>query len=310
MVTEAPNKTEAMTAFDDYLRYGSDDEASKVPTTRKAYLWTVDLFQRFLNGRQPIPDLVRGFVKELEQKGNSASSINRHIWALKSYFRFLKSSGGDGVQELKLRGLKTKKYYPRYLRDKEWDKLLQTANDTIYNPEVSSYARVRAKMELALLYAYGGAGLRLSEAVNMAIVDVIDEGFLRVIRKGGREDFVPVEDEVLRGIKEYIEAREGNGQYVFPGKEPDTPMAPRTAQSIIKGVCRRAGLDDVHVHSLRHTVGYQLRKLGASERDIQDVLGHQNIQTTAIYTHLRDEDLKRKLPKRFAHARQGRLEWK
>ncbi len=306
MITKTLPIAEEIVAFDDYLRYGSDDEASKGTTTRKAYLWTVDLFQRFLNGRQPTPDLVRGFVKELEEKGNSASSINRHIWALKSYFRFLKASDENGFQELKIRGLKTQKHYPRYLRDKEWDKLLQTANDTIYNLEISSYARLRAKMELALLYAYGGAGLRLSEAVNMAIEDVIDEGFLRFIRKGGREDFVPVEDEVLRGIKDYIEAKGVNGRYVC--KEPDTPMAPRTAQSIIKNLCRRAGLDDVHVHSLRHTVGYQLRKLGASERDIQDVLGHQNIQTTAIYTHLRDEDLKRKLPKRFAHARQGRLE--
>lgn len=303
VMAEIPTKPDGLAAFDDYLRYGTDEEASKGPTTRKAYLWTVELFQRFLDGREPTPELARGFIKELEEKGNSPSSINRHIWALKSYFRFISL-------DLKMRGLKTQKHYPRYLRDKEWDKLLQTATSVIYDPAVSTYARLRAKMELALLYAYGGAGLRLSEAVNMAVVDVIDEGFLKVIRKGGREDFVPVEDEVLRGIKDYIESKGTNGQFVFSGKESDTPMAPRTAQSIIKNLCRRAGLDDVHVHSLRHTVGYQLRKLGASERDIQDVLGHQNIQTTQIYTHLRDEDLRRKLPKRFAPARQGRLDWK
>jgi len=302
--------TENLATFDDYLRFGTDEEAPKGPITRKAYLWTVVLFQRFLNGRQPTPEMAKGLIKELEEKGNGASSINRHIWALKSYFRFLRSLDENGFQELKIRGLKTQKHYPRYLGDKEWDKLLQTATDTIYNPEISSYARLRAKLELALLYAYGGAGLRLSEALNMAVADVIGEGFLRVMRKGGREDFVPAEDEVLRGIKDYIESKGDNGRYVFSGKEKDTPMAPRTAQSIIKEVCRRAGLDDVHVHSLRHTVGYQLRKLGASERDIQDVLGHQNIQTTQIYTHLRDVDLKRKLPKRFAHARQGKLEWK
>ncbi len=328
MVTEAVNN---LATFDDYLRYGSDDEAPKGPTTRKAYLWTVNRFRSFLDGQQPTTDIARGFVKELEENGNCASSINRHIWALKSYFRFRNQLveglarqegltpgtsewvtflGKEGSQELKIRGLKTNKYYPRYLRDKEWETLLRTANDTIYNPEVSSYARLRAKLELALLYAYGGAGLRLSEAVNMAIEDVIDEGFLRVIRKGGREDFVPAEDEVIRGIKDYVASKGPNGRFVFSGKEPDTPMAPRTAQSIVKDVCRRAGLDDVHVHSLRHTVGYQLRKLGASERDIQDVLGHQNVQTTAIYTHLRDEDLKRKLPKRFANVRQGKLEWK
>ena len=138
----------------------------------------------------------------------------------------------------------------------------------------------------------------------------MDEGFLRVIRKGGNEDFVPVEDEVLRGIKDYMESRAPNGVFVFPGKGHDKPMAPRTAQGIIKTLCRRAGLEDVHVHSLRHTVGYQLRKAGASERDIQDVLGHQNIQTTKIYTHILAADLRKKLPKRFAHARQGRLDWK
>lgn len=292
--------SEEMKAFDDYLRFGSDDEASKGPTTRRSYLSTAELFTRFLDGRELTPELAREFIRELEDKGNSPSSINRHIWALKSFFRFK-------GKELKIRGLKTQRYYPRFLRDKEWEKLLQTATDTIYDPEVSTYARNRARLELALLYAYGGAGLRLSEAINMSVDDVLDEGFLRVIRKGGREDFVPVEDEVLRGLKDYIEAKGTNGRFVFSGKENDKPMAPRTAQSIIKGLCRRAGLGDVHVHSLRHTVGYQLRKLGASERDIQDVLGHQNIQTTAIYTHLRDEDLRRKLPKRFSHARQGRL---
>jgi len=299
---ENKNYISEMKAFDDYLRFGTDDEAPKGDTSRRAYLSTAELFTRFLDGRALSPELAKEFIKDLEEKGNRPSSINRYIWALKSYFRFK-------GKELKIRGLKTTKHYPRYLRDKEWDKLLQTATDTIYNPEASSYARNRAKMELALLYAYGGAGLRLSEAINMTVDDVLDEGFLRVIRKGGREDFVPAEDEVLRGIKDYIEAKGGNGRYVFSGKEKDKPMAPRTAQSIIKDVCRRAGLDDVHVHSLRHTVGYQLRRLGASERDIQDVLGHQNIQTTAIYTHLRDEDLRRKLPKRFSHARQGRLEF-
>lgn len=303
MVLDTPAKTEDLTAFDDYLRYGTDEERSKSSTSRKAYLWTIELFMRFLDGQQPTAELARGFVKELEEKGNGASSINRHIWALKSYFRFL------GL-DLKMRGLNVPKYYPRYLKDKEWDRLLKIATDTIYNPAVSSYARLRAKLELALLYAYGGAGLRLSEAVNMTTDDVIAEGFLRVIRKGGREDFVPIEDEVLRGIQDYIESRGVNGRYVFSGKEDDSPMAPRTAQAIIKNLCRRAGLDDVHVHSLRHTAGYQLRKLGASERDIQDVLGHRNIQTTQIYTHMFQEDLRRKLPKRFAHARQGRLDWK
>ena len=303
MLTEIPAKTDNLAAFDDYLRFGTDEEASKSATTREAYLWTAEMFIRFLDGRKLTPDLAREFIRELEGRGNCASSINRHIWALKSYFRF-------NGKELKMRGLKTETPLPRYLKDKEWNKLLDMVNSAIYNPELPTYARNRARLELALLYAYGGAGLRLSEALRLEPDDIADEGFLRVIRKGGREDFVPIEDEVVRGIRDYMESKGVNGRYVFSGKEYDKHMAPRTAQSIIKDVCRRAGLDDVHVHSLRHTVGYQLRKANAPIEDVRDVLGHMNIQTTQIYDHLGKEELRRRLPKRFANARQGRLDWK
>jgi site-specific recombinase XerD len=310
MVTETASVADEMVAFDDYLRYGTDEELSKGPRTRRAYLYTVGVFRNFLDGREPIPELAKTFIKSLEEKGNGASSINRHIWALKSYFRYLIEKTGDKKLEFKIRGLRTQAPLPRYLKDKEWDKLLDVATAPIYDPALPDAARRRAKKELALLYAYCGAGLRLSEALNLAIDDIIEEGFFRVTRKGGHQDFVPVEDEVIRVFKEYLEAKGQNGQYVFSGKEPETPMAPRTAQGIIKALCRRAGLEDVHVHSLRHTAGYQLRKGGAPERDIQDFLGHQNIATTKIYTHLANEDLKRRLPRRFARARQGRLDWK
>lgn len=310
MVTATNNTTHDLAPFDDYLRYGTDDEQSKGETTRKAYLYTVGRFLDYCGDQEPSTDLARQFVKNLEETGNQPSAVNRHIWALKSYFRYLKESGVPDAKDLRIRGLKTIKHYPRFLRDREWDRLVQAASNVIYDPEATSYARLRAKLELALVYAYGGAGLRLSEALGLQEEDLLDEGFLRVIRKGGKEDFVPVEDEVLRGLRDYIESRGKNGVYVFPGKVGGTPMAPRTAQGIVKNLCRRAGMPDAHVHSLRHTAGYQLRKLGAAERDIQDVLGHENIQTTQIYTHLVAEDLRRKLPKRFSHARQGKLDWK
>lgn len=298
-------ETSELTAFDDYLRYGTDEERSKGESSRRVYGWTVERFRRFLHGRDPSPDLAREFVVNLEAT-NSPRSINRHIWALKSYFRFRKSQGMPG-QEFRLRGLTTEKKIPRFLRDEEWITLLGTATKPIYDSEAPDYARQRAKLELALLYAYCGAGLRCSEAVRLQLDDIADEGFVRVRRKGGQEDIVPIEDEVLRSFRDYIESREQNGHYVFPGKDPDTHMAERTAQSIVKSLCRRAGLNDVHVHSLRHTAGYQLRKMGANLRDIQDFLGHKNIATTTIYTQLAREDFRERLPKRFTQARQGRF---
>jgi len=291
---------EEMAAFDDYLRYGTDEERSKRPTTRRVYCWTVTLLHRFLKGRAPSLDLGREFIMSLEGNGNSASSINRHIWALKSYFRFK-------GKKFKLRGLPIEETYPRYLRDEEWEALLDTVVRPTQDLDLPEYARRRGRLELALVLAYGGAGLRCSEAVSLQLDDIIEEGYLRVTRKGGREDFVPVEIEVITVLKEYLETRDAAGPFVFPGKGPGTHMAPRTAQGIIKALCRRAGLPDAHVHSLRHTVGYQLRKGGLTERDIQDVLGHKNVSATKIYTHMTREDLRSRLPKRLNGARQRRL---
>ena len=141
----------------------------------------------------------------------------------------------------------------------------------------------------------------------MELTDVDKKGFLRVHRKGGTEEFVPVEKIVIQALLDYIKTRSNNGPYVFPGKTPGDHMARRTAQAIIKALCVRAGLPNAHVHMLRHTAGYQLRKLGASERDIQDVMGHKNIATTQIYTHLVREDLAKRLPKRFQNTDQGKL---
>lgn len=311
MVTEIAD--ENLAAFDDYLRYGTDEEASKSDRTRQTYLYTVGRFLAFLEDRQPDAVLARQWIKSLEETGNGATAINRHIWALKAYFRFLRSMAPEEDKaklDLRMRGLKTKEYLPQVPSDREWDRLLKIASEPIYDPEAAPFARLRAKLELALLYVYGGAGLRLSEATNLKEEDIIDEGYIRVMRKGGREGFVPIEEEPLRGIKDYVSSRGPNGPYLFPGKAKDTAMAPRTAQAIVKSLCRRAGLPQLHVHSLRHMVGYQLRKLDASERDIQELLGHRSITTTGIYTRLRDRDLKRKLPKRFKHARQGRFDWK
>lgn len=316
MVTKQVIADPELVKFDDYLRFGTDEERSKDTNTRSAYVYTIQLFKHFLDGKKPNTDQAKAFIKYMEEKGNVASSINRHIWALKSYFRFLTSMLPSDVSEveklsqhLRIRGLKTPERLPRFLKDKEWEKLLGVASAPIYDPLLPDAARRKAKKELALVYAFCGAGLRLSEAIHLKLTDIMPEGYLRVIRKGGKEDFIPVEEEVMRVFKDYLTVRVADGQYLFSGKEPDTAMARRTAQGIIKALCRRAGLNDAHVHSLRHTAGYQLRKGGAEERDIQDVLGHKNISTTKIYTHLTNEDLKKRLPQRFNKARQGRLDW-
>lgn len=308
MVTDTAPKLDIdkeLIDFDDYLRLGTDEEERpKAASSRKMYLWTMKRFLAFCNGTVPSPQKAKEFVKSLEEKGNQPRSINMHIWALKSYLRFK----GD---PLKIRGLKVENSLPQWgvdvLVEEQWDTLLAEASRPFTNPMLPEYARKRAKLELALLWAYNGGGLRAAEAVGLKLVDVDEAGFFHVHRKGGNEGYVPVESVVIQALKDYIASRKDKGPYVFPGKEPGTHMAKRTAQTIVKGVCIRAGLKDVHVHALRHTAGVSLHRLGAAERDIQSFLGHASIASTKIYTELSREDLARRLPRRFANANQGKL---
>lgn len=292
--------------FDDYLRYGTDEEAPKGERSRRDYLWTAKIFLEFLDGRALTPELGKQFIRSLEERGNQPSSINRHIWALKSFFRYRR-------KKFNIRGFKVPERLPRVLSAQERDHLLSVAHSRVVDNEISEYGRYRARLCLALLYTYLGGGLRLSEAVRLKISDVDHEGYLHIIRKGGAESYVPVEDIVIEAIDGYMQSRDPvnvNG-YVFPGKDPGTHISPRAAQAIVKELCVKAGLPDVHTHTLRHTAGTELRRLNTPERDIQDYLGHKNIQTTKIYTTLVKEELRSRLPKRFTQrvsdTRQGRL---
>lgn len=289
-----------LSSFDDYLKLGTDEEERpKGDRSRFAYCWTIKLFLKFCGACVPSPDLAKDFIKRLGTT-NQPTSINRHIWSLKSYFRF------KGGERLKIRGLQADKHLPRYLLDDEWERLVLVANRPFKDKNLPESARQRARLELALLYAYC-SGPRASEIINMKLEDIDNKGFIRILRKGGTQAWVPVETVVIKALREYIASRPGNGPYVFPGKTPGSHMAVRRAQYIVKTVCVRAGFSDVHIHTLRHTAGYQLRKLGSPERDIQDVLGHKSLATTQIYTHLVREDLQRRLPKRFSNANQGKL---
>ena len=165
------------------------------------------------------------------------------------------------------------KTLPRYLADEEWRKILVTAQRPLFDRNFSEYARKRAKLELALIYIFCSS-LRLSEGISLKIED-IEEGYLRVMGKGSKEKLVPIEEPVMQAIQDYRFSRRDNGPYLFPGKGPGTHMARRTAEDIIRKLCRRAGFPDVSVHTFRHTAATQLLKLGATLRDIQEVMGKQ-----------------------------------
>ena len=145
--------------------------------------------------------------------------------------------------------------------------------------------------------------MRLSEGCALRREDVDPAGYIRVLGKGGEENIVPVEDAVVTSIQEWVTTHDS--PWVFPGRG-DNHLQPRSMQTVVRGLMVSAGIQDIRraVHSLRHTVGADLRKRGADIRDIQDVLRHADIGTTQVYTQMAREELRKKLPKRFVEDRQ------
>ena len=258
--------------------------------TVQSYLYTIKRFHRSLEAQDPSQKTVEEFVRKLEMSGNSPRSIGRHIYALRAYFGFM------GL-ELDLGAPAFHKRLPRWLNEEEWTGLLATAERPSSNKNLPERIRVRALFHRAVLMVYGGAGLRLSDGCALRREDVDPAGYIRVLGKGGEENSVPVEDAVTDAIHEWVETHDLSG--VFPGRRDDH-LQPRSMQGVVWQLMVSAGIQDIRiaVHSLRHTVGADLRKRGADIRDIQDVLRHANISTTQIYTQIAREDLRRKLPRR------------
>jgi len=127
---------------------------------------------------------------------------------------------------------------------------------------------------------------------------------------GGREGFVSVEDIVITALQAWIAERNGKlkeSPWVFPGLNPERHITTRPIQELVKRVAKRAGLEGVHAHTLRHSTAVGLLREGASLRQVQQVLGHRNIQTTSTYTQSAQAELRRRLPKRFSRYQQRRL---
>ena len=289
-ITES--QTEEMGRFAFWLRYPSKGRRPMGDSTVGSYMYSVRRFHRFLGGRELSQEGTEQFVRGLEASGNSPRSIGRHIYALRAYFAFM------GL-ELDLGAPAFHKRLPRWLNEEEWSGLLATAERPLSDKNLPERTRVRALFHRAVLMVYGGAGLRLSEGRALRREDVDPAGYIRVLGKGGEENIVPVEDAVTDAIHEWVETHDLS--WVFPGRR-DEHLQPRSMQGVVWQLMVSAGIQDIRraVHSLRHTVGADLRKRGADIRDIQDMLRHANISTTQIYTQMAREDLRRKLPRRFA----------
>jgi integrase/recombinase XerD len=230
------------------------------------------------------------YLIKLRKSGLAARSRARHLVAIRGFYRFL-------VQEKFLRNdparlidlPKSNLKLPEVLSREDIDLLLDA-------PDTGKPLGVRDAAMLELLYA---AGLRVSELVNVKMQDInLEAGFVRVFGKGSRERIVPIGMSAKGKIDYYIKTvrskrlREKSSPYLFIARA-QRPMTRQGFWKLLKGYALKAGLSKrISPHILRHSFASHLLEGGADLRSVQIMLGHVDISTTQIYTHVTRDHLK------------------
>ena len=237
---------------------------------------------------------LRGYLARLGGRGFTGSTLARRRSTLRQFYRFLQAEGVraddptvDLVAPRRARAL------PRVLGESDIEALLAAARD---RPGAAG-ARLRAIIET--LYA---TGLRVSELVGLPRT-AIDTGsaFLTVTGKGGRERMVPMGEFARHALGDYLEVRAAflaggrESKWLFPGARAGGHLTRQRLGQLLKALAVAADLDPARVspHVLRHAFATHLLAHGADLRAVQAMLGHADISTTQIYTHVLDERLKR-----------------
>jgi integrase/recombinase XerD len=279
-------------AFDNFLSL----EKGSSPLTREAY--QRDL-QRLIDSAAAtgVSDaskistkLLRDFVYHLKDLGLSPSSIRRNISAIRTYFRFLLGEGAV-VRDPSER-LDTPKRWrslPDVLTVTEVEKLLGS-------PSLDEPLAFRDRALLELAY---GAGLRVSEWISIPVRDVaLEDGLVRVFGKGNKERLVPIGRRAIGAVAIYLrelrpKLEHGAGKGVLFLNARGTPLSRMGAWKILRHHVDRAGIEKkVTPHTLRHSFATHLLEGGADLRAVQEMLGHADISTTQIYTHVDREYLR------------------
>ncbi len=253
------------------------------------YALDLRIFSAFLEGKsiEEIEHLdIRRFLAELKARNLSKKTIARRVSCLRSFFRFLVREGCiKSNPALSLRAPKMDKKLPLFLTVDEVTRLIESPESDL------SGLRDRAIMET--IYS---TGMRISELMGLDIEDVdFIGGAAKVRGKGKKERLVPIGDRALKAIKDYLEAmapafRDNKALFLNNRGRRITVRGIRLI--LDKYVIKTALREKISPHTLRHSFATHLLERGADLRSVQELLGHVNLSTTQIYTHVTTERLK------------------
>lgn len=264
--------------------------------TLEAYSRDLIRFTHFMAGREKegaetvTPEDVMAFISDLRGSGLAANSVNRSLAAIRGFYKFLLKQGYKVVSPV-----------DRLVQGKTWMRLPdvlspQDMNRLLEQPGLSNPAAVRDAAILELMYA---SGLRVSELVNLTMNSINwQAGYVVVMGKGRKERVVPVGRSSYDLLRRYVDEARND---LIKGKSTNFLFLNRSGRffsrqglwKLVKKYARQAGMEDkVHPHTFRHTFATHLLEGGADLRAVQVMLGHADISTTQIYTHVTMERLK------------------
>ena len=228
--------------------------------------------------------IVRSFLGLLAEHGLSRKSVARKLSALRTFFKFLSREGYLRQNPVRrLASPKLGRKLPQFL-------YLEQVNKLLAAPDTSTILGARDQAILELLY---GSGLRVSELSGLNVGDLdFGSGLIRVRGKGKKERIVPITGAAVRAIRHYQDLRPDNRPELLLNYK-GTRLSARSVRRVLDSLVDKVSLEiHVHPHMLRHSFATHLLEGGADLRSVQELLGHQRLSSTQIYTHLSRDHLK------------------
>ena len=284
--------------FEEYLLLEKKYSKNTI-NSYKNDLLKFETYFKNLSLKQIKADDIRKYIVKLNKEMN-AKSVSRNISTLKSFYKYLLLDGY--IKQTPLNNIvtpKIKKDLPKILNEEEIEKLL--------NFKPKDHYDYRNKAMLEIMYS---SGLRVTELINLKVTDIdLELETVRIFGKGSKERIIPLGEYSIDAIKEYLTyhrnalSKNKNSNYLFLSSRGESMTRQAFFKTLKKIALKQNIKTEFSPHTLRHSFATHLLKHGADLRSIQELLGHSDISSTQIYTHITNEKLKDNYKENHPHGK-------
>ena len=244
---------------------------------------------------------IREYIGEISKSGATSSSLARQISTIRQFYKFLFQE--NIITENPMNGIESPKLgrpLPKLMSESSIITIIEYVKDLLSDIELSQKKKLRHQRFISQIEVLYSTGMRVSELLSIKLSDLNQNNyFLNVIGKGSKERIVPLTEEAVNETRCYLKLLAYHRDlekevYLYPGSGKNKHLSRQYFASELKAYAKKAGLDEKNIspHVLRHAFASHLLSNGADLRSVQQMLGHSDISTTQIYTHILNDKLK------------------